>query len=377
MNFSQIEYLTVFSSIIYGFVAAEYFHGWGDIFKLYYKKISFRFIIWSAFELALLVNIWWNTWIRNSRLSEHIGYFFLSLTTPIILYLISVITFPSSESKRQIDLYQYLKERFPKIMFLFFLLMISLIINTYFFNDAPFLRLEVYILFAAALLTLNGLIFNSNRAIKIIIAVAWILLLCHVIFVKNSFGMSSSTGFTQNEYLTIFIAILYGYVASVFFLGWGALIRSFKLNEVHWYHLAWTIIAFMLLVDIWWASWGKTAIVVSNITYFYASIIQPLIYYFLAIALFSVLKHKKENVHEKFQLASPLIFRLFALVLLSSIVISTVFNEFGLFHSKNLFRFAGIILAIIVSIKDSRVTQVFILVFAWIIYLAHLFVDEF
>jgi len=377
VNFSQIEYLTIFSSIIYGFVAAEYFHGWGSLFKLHYKKVSYWFLGWTVFEFVLLVNLWWNTWVRNAMLSEHIGYFFLSLTTPIILYLISVITFPSTESARQVDLYQYLKERFTKIMFMFFLLMVSLIVNTYYFNNAPFWRLEVHILFTAAFLTIIGVIFRSERALKIIITFSGVLLIFHIAFVDNSFDLSLMKNFTQTEYLIIFVAILYGYVASVFFIGWGTLIRSFKLHEVHWYHLVWTVFAFVLLVDIWWGSWLKTERLVSNIGYFYASLVQPLIFYFLGIALFSVLTHKSDIVKEKFKLASPLIFRLFALVLLSNIVISVLFEEFGLFHTKNLFRSAGIALAILVSLKNSRFVQIFVLVFSWLLYFAHLIKDEF
>ena len=377
MDFTKVEYLTVFSSIIYGFVAAEYFHGWGNFLKFNYKRISYRFLIWSVFELTLLINIWWNTWVRGSKLSDHIGYFFLSLTTPIILYLISVITFPSTESTNQVDLHQYLRSRFPKIMFFFFLLMISLIINTYYFSNEKFMRIETGVLFVAALLTLNGVIFRTNRAINIIIPIAWILLLFHILFVHPSFDLSLSIYFTQIEYLVIFIAILYGYATSVFFIGWGSLIREFKFKEVHWYHIGWTIFAFILLVDMWWSAWMKTSLVVRNIGYFYASIVQPLILYFLGISLFLVLLDKKDRVRENFKLASPIIFGLFGLLMLSNILVSLIFEESELFNSKNLFRLMGLIFAIIAAFKQTRFVQILVLSSAWLVYFLHLYMDEF
>ncbi|MDH5397978.1 MAG: hypothetical protein OEX02_07520 [Cyclobacteriaceae bacterium] len=376
MLFSKVEYLTIFSAIIYGIVAAEFFYGWGSLFKRDYKNVSIFYLGWSVLEFAFLIDVWWGSWIRTSKLSGAIGYYMLALTTPVLFYLIAVLTFPGKDSPHKFDVHAYFVERFPKFMFLFFLTLMSALFNSWVFHDYVFLKGETIIILIASFFTMGGFFWpNYSRAVALLIA-AWILLLGHAVFLNPEFPENLNTQFSHREYLTIFVAIIYGYVATTFFEGWGSLIRNSKLSEIHWYHLIWTIFAFLLLVDMWWSSWQKIELLTENIGYFVSSLVSPLIFYFLGITLFMKVKEINKPVGVHFKLSSPLIFRLFALILLVNIFSSVLFVEHALFDSKNSFRLIGIIFALIAAYKKSWRIQTAVLVIAWILYFGHIVFDE-
>ncbi|MDH5379730.1 MAG: hypothetical protein OEW75_02695 [Cyclobacteriaceae bacterium] len=374
MKFTQVEYLTVFSSIIFGFTAAEYFHGWGSLRNL--RKFHFKFLLWTILGMFYLVDIWWGSWVRVSHLADNIGSFYLSLSTPLILYLIAVVSFPESKVIPEINTNMYFSKRFGKIMFLYFLSIISIIANAIFFDPNIFDSPKLTILYITAFLTFIGIFVTSNKGQLAVLIIGYLLIFCHLIFFKDNIKVDIIENYTQEEYLNIFMAIVYGYVASVFFTGWGRLLRNFKWSEIHIYHLFWTIFAFLIFVDIWWSTWGKMDQIPDSIYNFFLILVQPFVYYFLAIMLFSVLEDKKENLHEKFRLASPSIFILFCLIFLCNITLSTFFNELPLFHSKNILRFLGIVFGFIAIFKHSKVYQISILTTAYLLYFVHLFVDE-
>jgi len=58
--------------------------------------------------------------------------------------------------------------------------------------------------------------------------------------------------FSRQEYLIIFIAFVYGFVAQEFFQGWGQLIRQTKkkdLSSISIYYISWTLLLFGLLIS--------------------------------------------------------------------------------------------------------------------------------
>lgn len=376
-NFSPVEYLTVLSSIIFGLVVSEYFYGWGTLRASRLKRIHLTFLFWTLFQLLFVINVWWGSWVRTDLLAENIGYYFLSLTTPVLLYMISVVTFPESTKIPSVDIYHYFSKRFTKIMFIYFLVMLSILANTVFFNPLPFIRLEVLLMFIGALLALTATIASSKKSQTIVLVICWALLLVHIILIETPFPENHYSSFTQNEYLSIFIGIICGYVATVFFLGWGRLIRNFSFKQIEIPHLLWTILAFLILIDYWWSSWNKMDFVNQNLGFFLLSIFPLCLYYFLAISLFSVLSKEKSETQIHFKLASPTIFILFACVLSTNAFSSIVFGETVPTDSKNIFRVMGAIFALIAAYKNTRLIQNMVLGVGWILYIAHLIRDEF
>ncbi|MDH5602693.1 MAG: hypothetical protein OEY51_02070 [Cyclobacteriaceae bacterium] len=376
MIFSQVEYLIVFISIIYGFVAAEYFYGWGGLLLKSYKNTSLYYILWTVFEFVFMITLWWGSWIRSTGLTENITYFFLTLTTPLLLYLIGVITFPSRESVKSMDVHAYFLERFPKIAFLYFLLFLTIIPNLFLYDRRANMELEVLVHFSGALIALVASI-RKERFIGItILTIGSTLLLFHIIFVENNFAPHIGGLFSHVEYLNTFVAIIYGYATAEFFLGWGILIRGSKLNEINWFHIAFTALAFIILVDLWWSGWNRSEILSQNILYFFSSLAPPLILYFLGLTLFSTVRNREKSFSEQFKMAPPLVFFLLSLLFFSNIMTSVVFGELDLLHFKNVARFGGACLGLIGAFKRSRSVHVIILITGWIFYFIHLFANE-
>lgn len=323
-----------------------------------------------------MVDIWWGSWLRIPYLDHNIGYFYISLTTPILLYLLAIVIFPGKDLK-SLNLSMYVWERFNKIMGMYFLVVCSILLNNWLFSAKPFYRPEILLIITSAILCIAGLLARKKNNQNIVLISGFVIVIAHIILFANSNITIEVENYSREEYLHLFLAIVYGYVASVFFVGWGKLIRNFKIHEVHVYHLLWTIFAFIIFADIWWSTWNKIHLIPSNIGYFYVILLQPFLYYFLANQLFHVLEDKKSSLEEKFRLATPAIFVPFGLVFIMNISLSVIFEEFGLFHSKNLFRFLGFIFAMVAVVKKSRIYQIFILCIAFLLYIIHLIVDEF
>ena len=55
-GFSQIEYLTIFNTIIFGIISSEYFGGWGNMFRHRNTiKIDYTHLFWTIFAFLTLI----------------------------------------------------------------------------------------------------------------------------------------------------------------------------------------------------------------------------------------------------------------------------------------------------------------------------------
>ena len=72
-------------------------------------------------------------------------------------------------------------------------------------------------------------------------------------------------GFSQVEYLTVFNAIVFGVIASEFFSGWGSMVRHRQTIKMYWFHLSWSVFAFLTLINNWFGDWPRTADINDNI----------------------------------------------------------------------------------------------------------------
>ncbi len=153
--------------------------------------------------------------------------------------------------------------------------------------------------------------------------------------------------FSKVEYLVMFNAILYGIVASEFFIGWGRMSRNYKITKFHWVHLLWTVFAFGMLIDMWWVSWVRGEFITSDIGFFYSSLIIPLLFHLISVVLFPILKGRKSvDFKLEFYKRKNILFTLFGLFLFSNLLLSYVFGENKVYGTENAFRVAGIILSI-------------------------------
>ncbi|WP_291721097.1 hypothetical protein [Bernardetia sp.] len=167
-GFSRIEYLAVFNAIIFGFIVAEFFMGWGN-FMRYRSQIHFDFIpvIWSFLTFLVSILIWWGTWTNNEFIGKNIYYYYYSLALPLLLYLVCVFLFPkvsdSRYEKDTFDLERYFQKQAPIISFLYGLLFTAMILNSIIFEEYEFWSIKNYIKGGAALLAFAGIIIKNRN----------------------------------------------------------------------------------------------------------------------------------------------------------------------------------------------------------------------
>jgi hypothetical protein len=183
--------------------------------------------------------------------------------------------------------------------------------------------------------------------------------------------------FSKEEYLIIFIAFVYGFVAQEFFQGWGKILRSTKRNELHeiyWYHLFWTFLTFGLLITFWWDYWDRSAKIAQNIGFFMVTLIPPLNFYLISMIIFPAkLGEGNFDLHDYFTAKLSLVIWLFATLLSSDLVITLITGVDKI--SDALFLAFAIILAIFAAAYPKKWSQWLTFALAWVILLAHFFVE--
>lgn len=153
-------------------------------------------------------------------------------------------------------------------------------------------------------------------------------------------------GFTHTEYLTVFIAIIFGYVGAEYFIGWGGMIRSRTRIKVYWQHLMWTIFAFLVFIQNWWGIWPRTALLTQSIYYFLYALVPIFIFHLLSVALFPDFKRKKKlDMEDHFYRNSRWFFALLTIYFITTIISSYVYPDIGNVLLQNFIRFGGVILA--------------------------------
>ncbi len=179
-GFSRIEYLAVFNAIIFGFIVAEFFMGWGN-FMRYRSQIKFDFIpiFWSFLTFLVSILIWWGTWTNNKFIGINIFYYYYSLLLPLLLYLVCVFLFPkineTATSTKIFDLKCYFEKQVPIISLLYGLLFTAMILNSVIFQEYEFFHLKNYIKGGAALLAFGGIFIKKRSYYWLITAVMFVL----------------------------------------------------------------------------------------------------------------------------------------------------------------------------------------------------------
>ena len=94
LEFPFADYLLVFISIIVGYVVTEFFAGWGGLIRNRQNvKIYWLHLFWTFNFFFQLMENWWWLWGNRTKLAAHVAYFFFTLASPLIFYLMSVFYF--------------------------------------------------------------------------------------------------------------------------------------------------------------------------------------------------------------------------------------------------------------------------------------------
>ena len=119
-GYSFEEHLTIFITFVYGVIAARFFSGWSHILQ-HIKTIQFskEHLGWSILAFGILIDFWWGSWQREPYITQHLGYFLLSLTMPMMFYVLVVVLFPFKEYLDTVRLHDYFDRHKGRILLLF------------------------------------------------------------------------------------------------------------------------------------------------------------------------------------------------------------------------------------------------------------------
>lgn len=162
-------------------------------------------------------------------------------------------------------------------------------------------------------------------------------------------------GLSHTEYLVVFNTIIFGVVASEFFAGWGTMLRHRSQIKLSLIHLAWTIFAFLTLIQNWYGIWPRTAFINQGFFYFLYALIPMLMFHLITVVLFPSPKllSSSINLEKHYFDNSRVLYILFAVYLCFSISSSFVYVDRGDVLAQNIMRLGGIVLCLSAAYFDK------------------------
>ncbi|WP_258102141.1 hypothetical protein [Marinoscillum pacificum] len=171
-NYSKVEHLTIFISMIYGYVITVYFVGWSMMLRARIKDLSLIQFLWTLFSFLFLIDIWWGSWSRNSHVATSMLHFLLSISTPFLIFIICVLLFPH---KKEAGNYLTVFLSNKKLIFLSFsLLFLSQILLSFFFIEDH--QNENYFRLAGIALSIVSMKIDNLNYHRILVSIAFLLL---------------------------------------------------------------------------------------------------------------------------------------------------------------------------------------------------------
>lgn len=140
VEFPFADYLLVFISFIVGYVVTEFFAGWGSMIRnREHVRVYWLHLLWTVNFFFQLMENWWWLWGNRMKIADHVYYFFFTLASPLIFYLITVFLFPSFKANETLDFKEHYYKTSRYLFLLFALLMFSYFINNIWIKELPLL----------------------------------------------------------------------------------------------------------------------------------------------------------------------------------------------------------------------------------------------
>ena len=150
-------------------------------------------------------------------------------------------------------------------------------------------------------------------------------------------------GFSHVEYLTVFNAILFGYVGAEFYLGWGNMIRNRKNLKFYWQHVLWTVLMFTLFIQNWYGVWPRIEYINENVFYFLFSLAPIFIFHIISVILFPDFTKEDNYDMEKYYFENiRILYVLFGGYLLLTVLNSVVYTDLGNVFLQTTIRLGGL-----------------------------------
>lgn len=353
-GFSKIEYLVTFHSIIFGYIASVFLDGWGYLLRRRKLVKMDRYLLTFTYVIFILMLIhWWHLYDRAESIGQNLGNFLTVLPYSLLFYFIGTISFArmdSSDYKRLSNVYFDNRLKLYGCLLLF----IS-------YDFAVTIHLENHLFQVLGLLLCAGALATPDRRVHQLLLTLSMISVVVIIFRNllnpNHHFIYDASKYSKVEHLTIFISMIYGYVITVFFVGWSKMLKTRK-NDLSLTQFLWSVFAFFFLIDIWWGSWSRNSHVASSMLHFLLSVGTPLLIFVICILLFPGKEERRDYLSHFLENKSK-IFSAFALLFLTQIILSFFFLEDD--QWENYMRLVGIVLALI-SARIINVTYHRILV---------------
>lgn len=359
-GFSHEEYLTMFIAFIYGHIVSNYFSGWANLIQ-HSKQVkwSLDYIFFTIICFLQLIDKWWVSYVRVAFITEDVLTFYLSLFSILTLFILSVAMFSGLRKEEDFNLMDFFGR---KMKMWAIILGFHFLLNTLaspLLEHEPFLQQENLFRIGGVLLCIPAAFLPKSR--RLILVLAGTLLVYHWITLKaREVDLMITKDLSFVEYLMVFTAFVYGYTCSRFFHGWGWAIYNYKRISFSLEHFGWSILAFMLLINIWWSTWLRAVSSAENISYFVLSLIPPMLFYVIAVLLFPRLRDASDvDLKTYFYTNRQKVLWLFVIFFIVNASLSILLEEKALFYSSNLFRIAAIALALIaITLRNVLVNKI-------------------
>ncbi|MEQ8474201.1 MAG: hypothetical protein RIC35_23600 [Marinoscillum sp.] len=183
LNYSKVEHLTIFTSMIYGYVITVFLVGWSRMLRTSTLNFSWTQFLWSLFAFLFLIDIWWGSWFRNTHIASSLLHFLLSIATPLFTFIIGVLLFPLKEERG--DYLSHFLNNKKQIFTAFALLFLTQIVLSFFFLESG--QSENYLRLVGFVLSIISIRVNSLLYHRLLVSIASILLVLNLL---NQFSHS-------------------------------------------------------------------------------------------------------------------------------------------------------------------------------------------
>lgn len=166
-GFSQVEYLTVFYTIIFGVIATEYFSGWGSMLR-HRKNIKIYAIhlLWSVFAFLTLFQNWYGIWPRVKYINDNILYFIFGLVPLFLFYLMKVVLFPNIKYAIETDFKKHYFKN-ARVLFILFTIYLGITITgSYIYRDVGDVFMQNILRSCGIALALTGAVYHHKKILS-------------------------------------------------------------------------------------------------------------------------------------------------------------------------------------------------------------------
>lgn len=154
-----------------------------------------------------------------------------------------------------------------------------------------------------------------------------------------------SRQFQLSDYLVIFLSILFGYVVSQFFSGWGSIIRHSTNVKIYWIHLGWTVLVFVNIIEAWWGMWRIRDKFSERISNFFLVLLYPIMLYLLGVVLFPDISNEKTIIFKDYFYSNTfLLFTFMTITIGVSLTVTLLFERIKCFSGSSIARILAIAL---------------------------------